>query len=269
MEREQRNPNENATRRPLPGEEGYEVDESDRFARTVGFEFGHLDLTAPEGGSWSEWIITRGIDEAERADHPIDNRVAHYIAAFLGSAANPALCNLATSGVIDGPGIQEELVSHFFRQTEQVRSWIDRLAEYCMHREDRGPVENWQPDIDHQDRAEAERLRRDRLLAELDGLFGLPAHDQLAGVEELGWFGLRRHDGHPGGWILNEQAATGERDIFETDSDAELAEHWRDITEHYLRFYRETRPGAHEVSDERSLDRGHVAGPADPELPEP
>ncbi len=269
MEREQRKHGENETQRPLPGEQGYEVDERDQFAPTVGFEFGHLDLTAPEGGSWSEWVITRGIDEAERADRPIGNRAAHYIAAFLGSAANPALRNLATTGVIDGPGIQEELVGHFFRQTEQVRSLIDRLAEYCMYREDRRAVENWRLDIDRQDLADAERVRRDRLLAELDDLFGQPAHDQLAGVEELGWFGLRRHTGHPGGWILNEQAATGERDVFETDSDAELTERWRDISEHYLRFYRETRPVAGTPGDEHPLDGGHVAAPADPELPEP
>jgi hypothetical protein len=266
MEQEQGSSDENKPRQPF-SEDGHEAGEDSR-APTIGVEFGHLRLIPPEGGSWAEWVIATGIAEAEREDRPIEDRVAHYIAVFLGSAANPALRNLATTGIIDGPGIQEELVGHFFRQTEQVKSWIDQLAEYCMHREDRGPIENWRRDIDRQDRAGGERVRRDRLFAELDDLFGQPVHDQLAGVEELGWFGLRRHDGRPGGWIVNEQAATGERDVFETDSDAELAERWRDITEHYLRFCRETRPVLRTLGNEHR-DGEYVAAPADPELPEP
>jgi hypothetical protein len=266
MEREQHSPDENEPRQPLR-EDGHEAGEDPR-APTISVEIGHLSLIPPEGGSWAEWVITRGIEEAEREDHPVDHRVAHYIAAFLGGTANPALRNLATTGAIDGPGIQEELVGHFFRQTEQVRSWIDRLAEYCMHREDRGSVENWRPDIDRQDQAEAQRVRRERLLVYVNSLYGADPDEQLAGVEDLGWFGLLHQDAS-GGWILHHQARDDSRDVFMTDSDAELVERWQEIAENYMRRYREERTYlpprvTHRAPDDAESPSGAGSGSPEP-----
>jgi hypothetical protein len=221
MENEPHSQGEHDTPQLLPGGDAHEAGEAARV-QTLGIEFGRLSLIPPEGSSWSEWVTTRGIEEAERENRPIDDRSAHYIAAFLGNTANPALRNLATTGAVDGPGIQEELVAHFFRQTDQVRSWIDRLAEYCMYREDRRPVENWRLEIDRQDRADAERLRRERIVATIDDLFQVvPAIQRVGNAGKPGWHGLVSHEGRPGRWIISE-GESGVRRVWETDSAQEL-----------------------------------------------
>jgi hypothetical protein len=232
-------------------------------------EFGYLSLISPEGRSWSERVITRGIEDAQREDRPIDHRTASYVAAFLGGTSTPALRTLATTGAVYKASLEEEIVGVIFDQPAQVQTWIGWLANYCLNREDHRPVENWREDIGRQDRAEAELLRREHVLAELDDLFDRPPDDQLAGVEELGWSGLVRHDGRTGGWILN-QARDDSRDVFETDSDAELAERWRDISEHYMDWYWRTRPyGTSGPGDGRVPGDDEERGTADPEQLEP
>jgi hypothetical protein len=221
MERDPRDPDEHEVQQPLPGEHRHDLPDAERPPE-ITVEFGELRLIPPEGESWGEWVITRGIEAAERESHPVDNRTAHYIAAFLGDAANPALRNLARAGIVDGPGAQEELVGQFLRQTAQVRTWIDRLAEYCMHREDRGPIDDWQHDIVRQDRLEAEWLRRERIFDRIDELFqSVPPPQRLGNGADPGWHGLVRHEGRPGGWIVSE-GAPGVRRVWESDSDNEL-----------------------------------------------
>lgn len=254
MEKQPREEYDEQGQRSLPGEGARE--EGAAAPAMPDIQLGKLDLVPPEGTSWDEWVIADGIAQAEREDRPIDNRTACYIAAFLGRASTPALRSLAMTGVVDKAGLEEEMVGRIFGQTTQVQTWIGWLANYCFNREDHGPVENWRTDIAHRDRAEAERLRRERLLAELEDLFSRPAHDELAGVEELGWFGLLHHGEQPGGWILHHQAQDDSRDVFETDSDNELVEHWRDIAETYSDMYRRTRPGAPARAEEDHASNG-------------
>jgi len=264
MEQSPNYPDENEDQPRLPGEAGYEA-AADPLAQTIGFEFGFLDKLPPEGGSWSEWVISRGIEEALREERPIDDRTARYIAVWLSERATPGLRTFALTGAIDEPRIQEELVFCFFYQTEQVQSWVNRLGDYCLRREDRGPVEEWREAIERQDWSEVQRVRRERVLAQLDHLFDGQAEDELAGVEELGWFGLVRHDGHSGGWILGRRES-GMRDVWETDSDAELLEHWKGVVDEYMRLYRLTRPQVArangQLSGEQQTEDG--SGEADP-----
>lgn len=134
---------------------------------------------------------------------------------WLGGELAPALQEFVLTGAIDGPGVQEELVQSFFGQTSQVQSWIDWFGHYCMHRADRGPVEDWRPDIHHLDQAEARRVRRERIVAETDALFQvLPTIRQVGNTGRPGWYGLIQHEGRPGGLIISEDEA-GQRRVWE------------------------------------------------------
>lgn len=268
MEQAPHDPEEQATPQYLPdseaGERGEAPDE-----REPDIEFGQLSFMSPEGIAWNEFVITRGIEAAERDERPIDDRTASYIATFLGRAATPALRTLATTGAVYKASLEEEIVSLIFDQTAQVQRWIGWFANYYLNREDHGPVENWREDIAQRDRAEAELLRRERILDELDDLFACSADDELAGVEELGWFGLLHHDRTPGGWILHQQARDDSRDVFETDSDAELNESWRNISQRYLEMYWRSRPIATATGEADSSGGDGTPRSDDPDSPKP
>lgn len=72
----------------------------------------------------------------------------------------------------------------------------------------------------------------------LDALFGEPPEEEVGSVDELGWFGLVRHEGRPGGLVLC-QDEQGFRHVFEIDSDQELQQRWSTISGEYERFYRQ------------------------------
>lgn len=211
-----------------------------------------LELIPPEGGSWAEWIVTRGIGEAERDEHPVDQRTAYYIASLLGGTAYPALRNFAATGAIDGPGMQEELVGHFIRQTGQALPWIERLGEYCMTREDRGPVATWRSAVRDQDRSQVQWLRREQVFALIDGLFqAVPPIHRVGNAGQPGWHGLVPHEDRPGGWIVSE-GEPGIRRVWETDSDKELEQAYVAIVEAQRQWIIETfgdRPGLTEHRD--------------------
>lgn len=202
------------------------------FPGTIGFEFGHLDPRTPEGGTWDEWVISQGIEGARENERPIDDRTARNIAAWLRDRATPALRRFVATGAIDEPQVQEELVHHFHGQTEQVQSWVNSLGAYCLQREDKGPVEDWRESINKQDRAELERLRRERVLAELDALFSGPSADVTDSAGGAGRIRLVRYADQAGGLIL-QQDEHGFREVWGTDSDAELAEHWSAVSQGY------------------------------------
>ena len=206
--------------------------------RTVSFDYGYLSPTPPEGDSWDEWVIEQGITAAEQEDRPIDNRTAHYIAAQLHEGQGSALYSFASTGTIEELAIHQELAYRIYEQPDQVQAWINRLGQYCSLREDKGPIEGWHQQVRDQDRAESEDLRRQQTVAELDALFGEQVAEQIGDVQELGWFGLVRHDGRPGGLILS-QDEQGFRHVWETDSDAELQQRWAGINEDYEQFERE------------------------------
>src|SRR6266542_5894615 len=75
----------------------------------------------------------------------------------------------------------------------------------------------WSPDKDRQ----ADELARSRL----DELFGEIPDEEIGTVEDIGWFGLLRHEGRPGGIVLS-QNSYGFRGTWEPDSDEEMASRW-------------------------------------------
>lgn len=85
---------------------------------------------------------------------------------------------------------------------------------------------------------EAELSAPQQAEAELDALFGEQPDEETGDVQELGWFGLVRHEGRPGGLVLT-QDEQGFRYIWETDSDSELQARWATVNDEYERFYAE------------------------------
>ena len=80
------------------------------YPEIVSFEFGYLSPIPPEGDSWEEWTIERGIDAALREGRSIDNRTARSIASQLHEGQSSALYSLASTGAIDEPRIYQELL---------------------------------------------------------------------------------------------------------------------------------------------------------------
>jgi hypothetical protein len=243
MERQPYDPDEHEPEEPLSGEAVYDPAGGERLY-TVSVEFGHLDLIPPEGTTWDEWVITCGIEHAMQEDQPIDDRTASYVAGWLAGDLTPALRDFVLTGSIDGPGMQEELVHSFFAQTQQLQGWIDWLGHYCVHRVDRGPVGNWRENIDRQDRARAEQVRRERLAARTDALFDrVPTVQRVGNAGKPGWHGLVWHEGRAGGYIVSEGEA-GKRRVWETDSDAELEAAYAVIVEAQRQWIVDTWGGA-------------------------
>lgn len=79
-------------------------------------------------------------------------------------------------------------------------------------------------------------------------MFGEQADEETGSVDELGWFGLVRHEGRPGGLVLS-QDEQGFHYVWETDSSAELDERWTTVNEEYSRFYDE-RDGRETAADD-------------------
>jgi hypothetical protein len=229
----------------------------------VDIEFGSLNLIAPDGRSWEEWVIEHGIDDAKRQDCPVDHRTACYIAGWLTSDLTTALRNFVLTGAIDGPGIQEELVHGFFAQTGQVQTWIDWFGQYCMLRQDRGPVGDWQLDIERQDQAAAQQLRRKQTLAEADALFEqVPTIQRIGNGGQPGWHGLVRLENRSGGWIVSE-GLPGDRRMWETDSTQELEDAYVGIVEAQRQWVIDTW-GRGASSRGQELARGSAGKPPDP-----
>ena len=91
-----------------------------------------------------------------------------------------------------------------------------------------------------------DELARDRLA----GLIAETPDEALGSVEEMGWFGLLRHDDRPGGVVLS-QNSYGFWRVWETDSDEELSGRWQTLQREYDAFTDAT--GAHRVRpDDRS-----------------
>lgn len=206
--------------------------------RGTSFEYGYLSPIPPEGDSWDVWVIERGIAAALREHRDIDDRTARYIASQLHEGQASALYSFASNGNIEEPCVHDELTQDFDQQPETIKRWINWLGTYCLEREDKGPVEGWAERAAAQDRADAETLRRNETIGGLDALFGEQSEEEVGSVDELGWFGLVRHDGRPGGLVLSKDEQ-GFRYVWETDSSAELDERWMAVNEEYSRFYDE------------------------------
>lgn len=229
--------------------------------RSTSFEYGYLSPLPPEGDSWDEWVIDRGIEAALREGRSIDDRTAHYIAAQLHEGQTSALYSLASTGHIS-PDIDAELAHGYYQQTDQVRGWIRWLGGYCALRSDRGSVPGWTQRTAEQDRTDMEAIRAAQHEQEdwLDSLFGEQPAEEVGSVDELGWFGLVRHGGRPGGMVLH-QDEQGFRHVWETDSQRELEDRWADVNHRYEGFYQEVEQQT--AADEQ--ERGPEEASADPQ----
>lgn len=235
---------------------------SDR-SRSVSFEYGYLSPRPPEGDSWDEWVIEEGIKAALREGRSIDDRTAHYIAAQLHEGQDTDLYSLTSTGHV-GPAIDAELAQGYHLQTDQVRKWIRWLGGYCAFRQDLGSVSDWTEQIAAQDRADMETLRTAEREAHpdwLDSLFGEQPAEELGSVDELGWYGLVRHEGRPGGLVLR-QDEQGFRHVYETDSEEELDGLWADVNQLYTEFQRDVEDEAGPEDHRPERDEPQI-----PELP--
>ncbi len=73
---------------------------------------------------------------------------------------------------------------------------------------------------------------------EHDTLFGEQADEEVGSVDELGWYGLVKHDARPGGLILL-QDEQGFRHVREAETDDALTQSWDAIRHEYERFHEE------------------------------
>jgi len=246
-----------------PGAQPGRYEQSAGAPRGASFEYGYLSPIPPEGDSWDEWVIERGIETALRDGRSIDDRTAHYIAGQLHEGQASALYSLASAGHI-APGIDDELAHGYDQQTDQARRWIRWLGGYCALRPDRGSVPGWAERAAEQDRADMEALRaaqREQEQDWLDSLFGEQPDEQVGSVDELGWFGLVRHEGRPGGMVLR-QDEQGFRRVWETDSQQELDNRWAGIGGEYEGFYQEVEKQA-----AGEQERGTEEASGDPQEP--
>ena len=205
------------------------------YPKSVSFEFGYLSPVPPEGDSWDEWVIERGIAAALREGRSIDHRTARSIASQLHEGQSSAVYSLASTGAVDEPRIYHELTHGSRDLPEDARNWARWLFGYCAMRTRTGPLEDWNEWAIAIDRDELELVRRNEVVAELDDVFGHQPEAQIGSVDELGWFGRTRHHVRPGGLVLN-QDEQGFRGVWITDSPEQLEARWAAIEEDYDRF---------------------------------
>jgi antirestriction protein len=86
---------------------------------------------------------------------------------------------------------------------------------------------------------------------ELDVLFGEQPDEEVGSVDELGWYGLVKHEGRPGGLILI-QDEQGFRHVREAPNDAALDVQWAAIQQDYQTFYEQR--DAYEAATAESSD---------------
>jgi len=91
---------------------------------------------------------------------------------------------------------------------------------------------------------------------ELDALFGLTPDEEIGSVDELGWYGLIRHEGRPGGFFLrcDEQ---GLRRAGEAQTDEALEALWAMIQQEYATFYEQRDAYEQATAEPSSMPSGH------------
>jgi len=104
----------------------------------------------------------------------------------------------------------------------------------------------WRPD------SPTDELARERL----DELFTEIPDEEVGSVRDIGWFGLLKHAGRPGGVVLS-QNGYGFRDLWEIDSDQELTARWEELQREYDAFTEATRAHNREAEEARDSGDGH------------
>jgi antirestriction protein len=217
--------------------------------------------------SHDERLIREGIEAAGAEEREIDDCTARSIAAQLHDGQRSALYALASTGAILEDDVYRELYADLESQMPQVQQWVEALRTYCLHRGSIGPVAGW---AERHAEEEQERQRRSLLgslavgseaptaeqeQARIEQLEELTPDQETGSVDELGWFGLYRHESRPGGAILACDEL-GFRHLWETDSDQELHQRWTAIEQEYARFDEAVKatghePGEREADEER------------------
>jgi antirestriction protein len=92
--------------------------------------------------------------------------------------------------------------------------------------------------------------------AELDALFGEQPAEVVGSVDDLGWYGLVKHDGWPGGFILIEDDQ-GFRRVREVPTDDALDMQWAAIQQEYETFYDQRDAYAQATQATNQAPSGH------------
>ena len=110
--------------------------------------------------------------------------------------------------------------------------------------EDAGTYASWADAASWSPDSQRDELYRSRL----DELFGEIPDEEIGTVEDIGWFGLLRHDGRAGGVVLS-QNSYGFRGAWETDSDEDLVVRWEELQREWDAFTEATRAHAREPGE--------------------
>jgi antirestriction protein len=91
---------------------------------------------------------------------------------------------------------------------------------------------------------------------ELDDLFGDGPNEEIGSVDELGWYGLVRHEDRSGGLILI-QDEQGFRHVRESPDDEALTVQWAAIQQEYATFYEQRDAYERATAEPSSTPSGH------------
>jgi antirestriction protein len=168
-----------------------------------------------------EWKgpVTGWVENAEAQDRAdLMERISAGSVRTLGEIASVIGGSVGSEPDREADADEEDIGNYF--------SWADAAT--------------WSPNQDRQ----ADELARSRL----DELFGEVQDEELGSVEDIGWFGLLRHEGRPGGIVLS-QNSYGFRNSWETGSDEELDQRWEELRREWDAFTEATRAHAREAGD--------------------
>lgn len=217
---------------------------------------GGFDPTQPEPTSGDELAIQLGIDAARVEGREVTDAVARAIAAELHDGQGSALYSLASTGSLEHERLDGELHELYQSRDPRILEWASMLGTYALHREHKGAVGGWhelwpeqtssgaQPGERPDDQTEpdvfpwtdAARWQPDggpdelggndgMTSAEMDELFARLPDAEVGSRDDMGWYGLVRHERRPGGVILH-QNQYGRRWAWETDANEVLATCW-------------------------------------------
>jgi antirestriction protein len=210
----------------------------------------HRDDPNPVGG-WSKlWPSQPRTQEAENHDEPEPGTGAREIGR---SAINARVELDAEDDEQARRDLFERISAAGVTRLGQVATVIGGTVEVAN--EDQGETDGfhwadaaqWSPAdvalIDYDDRHYSPE--------ELDELFSETPDEQVGSVEELGWYGLVKHEGRPGGLILatDEQ---GFRHVRDAHTNEALSAQWAAIQHEYESFYEQR--DAYELATEETDD---------------
>jgi antirestriction protein len=98
-----------------------------------------------------------------------------------------------------------------------------------------------------------DELTRDQF----EALFTETPDQELGTIEDIGWFGLLKHEDRPGGLVLS-QNAYGFRYVWQTSSDERLAQQWEQLQREHDAFIEATRAYSHETTDRSNDDNDQL-----------